>query len=241
IPGQTTKTVRDNPVQLVDLMPTILDLVGVAIPKEVQGVSFEPLLQGQSITPRFAYSESMSGSQNFGTAPLRSIQDSTYKYIDTAHPELYNIRSDQEESSNLYDQKRDLALKMKAEINKIVSRNSADAKTVAEERKLTPEQEEQFASLGYIGESGGSPTVDVNRDAKDYILYWNYLIEANSDLKDGKNEDALAILQKMRDADALPVSAKIFEARAYAGLHQYDRAISSLEEILKKDPLNSQA
>src|SRR5262249_45282750 len=31
------------------------------------------------------------------------------------------------------------------------------------------------------------------------------------------------------------------EARAYAGLHQYDRAISSLEEILKKDPLNSQA
>src|SRR5262249_44097261 len=40
IPGQTTKTVRDNPVQLVDLMPTILDLVGVAIPKEVQGVSF---------------------------------------------------------------------------------------------------------------------------------------------------------------------------------------------------------
>jgi choline-sulfatase len=39
--------VRDEPVEAIDLFPTICDLLGVAVPETVQGRSLAPLLRGQ--------------------------------------------------------------------------------------------------------------------------------------------------------------------------------------------------
>lgn len=240
LPEQQKKAVYDNPVQIVDLMPTMLDLLGVPVPREVQGQSFSPLLEGKSIPPRFAFSESLSGAQNFGTAPLRSIQDSTFKYIDTAHPELYNISSDPMETQNLVDQKKDLAAKMKAKLLQVVAANSADAKEAGEQRKLTSEEEEQFAALGYIGSSGAAPEVNMNLDAKDYIGYWNDLIQVNAHIQHDRFSDALDLIARIKKAGALPVTGQVFEAMADAGLGKCDDAIKILEDLLRKDPENTQ-
>jgi arylsulfatase A-like enzyme/tetratricopeptide (TPR) repeat protein len=240
LPEQQKKVVYDNPLQIVDLMPTMLDLLGVPVPREVQGQSFSPLLEGKSIPPRFAFSESLSGAQNFGTAPLRSIQDSTFKYIDTAHPELYNISSNPGETQNLIEQRKDLAAKMKAKLSQLVAAYSADSKEVGEERNLTAEEEEQFAALGYIGSSGAAPEVNMNLDAKDYIGYWNDLTQVNTHIQHEKYSEALNLIERMRNAGALPVTGQVFEAMAYAGLGKCGDAIKTLEDILSKDPENTQ-
>lgn len=46
-PGRT-----DHLVELVDLMPTLLDLAGIAVPPGVQGRSLAPYLEGKDYTPR---------------------------------------------------------------------------------------------------------------------------------------------------------------------------------------------
>src|SRR5439155_8570806 len=99
----------------------------------------------------------------------------------------------------------------------IVSRNSADVKSVTEQRRLTPEQAEQFAALGYIGQSGAAPTVNTSLDAKDYIEYWNDIVQVSNDVKDAHYTEALDLMQKMQAANAFPVAVQIFQARAYAG------------------------
>jgi arylsulfatase A-like enzyme/predicted negative regulator of RcsB-dependent stress response len=267
LPGQQKKEVVDSPVQIVDLMPTLLEMLGVPAPKEVQGRSFEPLLEGKAMSHfafkkrstvlaflsridaplhtsaahMDAYSESLSGAQNFGTAPLRSIQDATFKYIDTARPELYNIIIDPMETRNLVEQEKELAAKMKARLSQVVADYSAGAKEPAGERNLTAEQEEQFAALGYIGTSGSAPEINMNLDAKDYIDFWNDLSEANSLIEDKRYSDAVRVLEKLRNANALPMSAQILVARAYSGLGRYDKAIPALQQILSQDPDNLKA
>ncbi len=241
VPGQKEKKVIDRTVQIADVMPTTLDLLGIEIPRAVQGTSVMPLIEGKETGPRFAYSESLSGSQTFGTAPLRSIQDTTYKYIDTARPELYDIRTDKLEEHNLYAERKDLAQKMKAKLDDIQNRYSANVKETAEERKLSPEQSEQLAALGYIGNGGAAPPVNLSKDPKDYIEFWTDTSKLNAFLKDGDYQKCFEMIQKMRDADALSETAQIFEARAYMGVQNYPKAVELLEDILKKDPENSQA
>jgi len=241
LPGKKGKTSIEKPVQLVDLMPTILDILQIETPKVVQGVSMMPLIDGKQTGPRFAYSESLSGTQTFGTASLRSIQDATYKYIDTARPELYDIRTDKLEENNLFEQKKDLAAKMKSALQNVMTRYSADVKETAEERKLSPEESEKLAALGYIGGSAASPEVNLTKDPKDYIEYWTDTSKLNTFLKDGKFQECLELTGRMRAADALSVTAQIFEARCFHGIGESQKSIAILEDVLKKDPENSQA
>jgi arylsulfatase A-like enzyme/lipopolysaccharide biosynthesis regulator YciM len=241
LPERVTKTVIPGPAQIVDVMPTILELLGIEIPREVQGRSLAPLMKGESPSSRIAYSESLSGTTTFGTAPLRSVQDATYKYIDSARPELYEIRMDASEQKNLYEQKKELAARMKTKLDDFLKRYSADPEEEAEERKLSAEEAEQLAALGYISGGSTAPEVSLSKDSKDYIEYWTDLSKLNAFLKDGNYEECLALTGKLRAADAFPVTAQIFEARAYIGVKQYPKAIEMLEEILKKDKEDSQA
>lgn len=68
-------------VMTIDLMPTILDLVGLPIPEQIQGKSFLPLLLKQTQTEReFAYA---SFYQIFARVryPMRSVQNTDFGYI----------------------------------------------------------------------------------------------------------------------------------------------------------------
>jgi len=51
-PNHTTAARHAAPVSLLDLMPTLLDLLGLETPEETEGRSLEPLLAGQILPPR---------------------------------------------------------------------------------------------------------------------------------------------------------------------------------------------
>lgn len=96
-PGQ----VIADPVQLIDVMPTLLDLTGVRPPKPVQGASFVPLItpptKGQPAPARVAFTELADESFN-------SIVTREWKLIrNNANQELqlYHISQDVAELQNL--------------------------------------------------------------------------------------------------------------------------------------------
>ncbi len=69
----------DELVSNVDVLPTLLDLVDVPIPDDLNGRSFEPLLAGESYDPREALFSEMTWHDMYN--PMRAIRTERYKYI----------------------------------------------------------------------------------------------------------------------------------------------------------------
>ena len=72
---------RDDLVASVDLMPTLLDLVGVAIPADVQGQSLVPLLVDPAArSARTAVFAEMTRHEDT-PFPMRSVRTDRFRYI----------------------------------------------------------------------------------------------------------------------------------------------------------------
>ena len=77
-PGITAgKRVKGN-IYLLDVLPTLCDLAGIAIPESVEGTSFKPILNGEKETVR----EVMYGVYSGGTKPgMRTVKKGDWKLI----------------------------------------------------------------------------------------------------------------------------------------------------------------
>jgi arylsulfatase A-like enzyme/cytochrome c-type biogenesis protein CcmH/NrfG len=100
-PRRLRPMVVSAPVRHVDVLPTVLDLLGVTPPSDLAGRSLLPLISGGSTQGAPSYFEALSSSLNQGWAPLRGVIDGQLKYVDLPVPELYDIAADPGESRNL--------------------------------------------------------------------------------------------------------------------------------------------
>lgn len=91
-----------TPVQQIDIVPTILDLVKAPIPGSLRGRSLTPVLAGDgTLPPRTFYAESMLARDEFGWSPLVSIADARFQYIAAPREELYDLTNDPRERDNV--------------------------------------------------------------------------------------------------------------------------------------------
>lgn len=115
-------TVNDAMTLNIDLAPTLLDLAGARIPKEMQGRSWRPLLQGQTDDWRnsFLY-EYFFECDHPATPTTVAVRTADAKIIQYPHHpqwiELYDLSRDPYEMTNLADdpKAKDLLTRMQAE------------------------------------------------------------------------------------------------------------------------------
>jgi choline-sulfatase len=144
----------DAPTRHVDLMPTILALVGLEPPAASQGIALGEALAGRAAPPTpIQYAEARLAEEGFGMAPLYAIRSGGRKWIRAPLPELYDLRADPKELKNLYpadpEQSRpldaDLAA-LDAESARLVVRLGLKART----REIDAETAEMLRALGYL-------------------------------------------------------------------------------------------
>lgn len=116
-------TVAD-PVSLVDVAPTILDLAGASTRPAMQGVSLAGYLDRgtKPDASRPIYFETPLPRTLFGWAPLRGIRSGPLKYVEapgTGRAELHDLASDPAEASDLAASRPDDARRLAAEAEKI--------------------------------------------------------------------------------------------------------------------------
>lgn len=68
-------------VSWVDLLPTLIDLAGGAVPDGIDGRSFAPVLLGKESKHRDLIFTTHSGDGVFNVYPIRSVRTAKYKYI----------------------------------------------------------------------------------------------------------------------------------------------------------------
>lgn len=135
-------------VGLVDVMPTVLDALGLPVPAGVQGRSFLSCLQGdRPRNERPVYFESLYGLEEMNWAPLTGLLQGDYKYVSLPEAELYDLAADRLEKRNLFLQKNIVARDMDRRLAAFVAGHSqrGDAR-----RTLSTGDKEQLQALGYI-------------------------------------------------------------------------------------------
>ncbi len=155
-PGSHSARVKE-PVGLVDLLPTVLDLAGIEAPPG-RGTSLGAAIHGRGLAPRDVYFESLAGSLNYGWAELRGLRHGPWKLIDGPRPELYQLERDPGERDNQEGLEPDRLREMRAALAALAAPLAGtSAVEPAHDAVLDPATEQLLASLGYVaGGAGGS-------------------------------------------------------------------------------------
>ncbi len=157
-PGFPQNQIIDAQVESIDMMPTVLELLGISIPKRLDGESLVELVKKQSYDSKvFAFSETFYPRRSkYGG--YRMIRSNNWKLLlksgDKTGPweiELYNLQADPEEKSNLIAEEQEMGKSLFAKLAAWVDnqREKSNLPT-AEEVKLDDELVEQLKALGYI-------------------------------------------------------------------------------------------
>jgi arylsulfatase A-like enzyme len=99
-------------VRLVDVMPTVLDLLGIAAPLEVQGRSVAPLIRGGS-------AEETTVPSDYGKPErqLQSVRWQSLTYVaDHGDEALFDTATDPGEEHDLARERPDVAAAMRARL-----------------------------------------------------------------------------------------------------------------------------
>jgi arylsulfatase A-like enzyme len=72
----------------IDLLPTLIDVAGGPVPKEIDGKSFLPVLTGQSAKHRDRIFATHTGDGEMNVYPIRCVRTRDWKYILNLHPEF---------------------------------------------------------------------------------------------------------------------------------------------------------
>jgi len=156
-PGSRPRRVPD-PVGLVDLFPTVLEIAGLE-PRATRGTNLGAAIYGRGRIPlRDVYFESLAGSLNYGWAELRGLRHGPWKLIDAPRTELYHVERDPAERDNLAGREADRRGEMLAALAALAD-PLAGTTTVepAHDAVLDPATEQMLVSLGYVaGGAGGS-------------------------------------------------------------------------------------
>ncbi len=106
LPGRILAARSAAAARLIDVAPTVLDLLGQPPLDDVDGVSLASLLTGETQSVPPAIVESRRPWLSYGWSPLRAVRQGAWKLIAAPRPELYHLERDPGEATNLLDRER---------------------------------------------------------------------------------------------------------------------------------------
>jgi tetratricopeptide (TPR) repeat protein len=219
-----------SPVRGIDVAPTLLDLAGVRRLDSAQGTTLLPRVRGAAgdggSAFASAYAETYFPLFYMNWAPLRSIQDERWKFIDAPEPELYDLSRDPQERSNLAAREPSRVTALRRAVDALTGGNSGAMSA----RAVDAGTAAKLAALGYVGAVGsGTATAahDGNRpDPKRMIGVFNRLRAANAAARDARHAEAETIARDALAGDPSNAFATIVLANAEMAQGRYAHAIA---------------
>jgi len=193
----------EGQVRTTDIMPTILKLLGIAAPANLDGDSLEPFLDGIEATPRTVFGET-NYPLRFGWAPLRSVRMEGFKFVEAPKPELYDLRADPGESLNHYEPWNGTVQSLRRALAELSAKSPTTEK--ASPAAVSASTIDELQALGYLGSADARSATDVPQpsllpDPKDKIEEQNLLHTAMMASEDGEPDKARVALEKVLQLD----------------------------------------
>jgi hypothetical protein len=142
--------VIEDPVSVIDVLPTVLDVLGLPPRQEHRGQSLLPLIRGSAVGGAPVLAETYRPE---APEDLRAVVDRGHKLIvaqgAAARVELYDLASDPGELHDMAGDRPELVQQLRATLNRLVAGADRSAPT---EASLGDEERAQLEALGYVHE-----------------------------------------------------------------------------------------
>jgi arylsulfatase A-like enzyme/Flp pilus assembly protein TadD len=221
-------------VSTVDIMPTVLDLAGLAPPEGVDGRSLaRSLLDPAAPIGHLAYSETYFPRYHYGWQHLRSLRDDRYTYVEAPRPELYDRAEDPGETRNVFKAYSQRAEGLRLRLEEM---SRAKGPGVPQRQQLDPETLQRLAALGYVGN-----VIDVDPDAvlpdpKDKLPLFEAMNAAKALAQSGDYERAVARMRTVVSEDPKIMDAHLTMGNWLARLRRGDEAAAAFKQALSLKP-----
>ena len=226
-------------MRTIDVLPTILDLLGGKPPAACQGVSVVPAFSGKDVPTTYSYEETIYPKMNMGWAELRGVRTDHWKYVRAPKPELYDLTRDPGEKTNIIESRpkefRELESQLKA-----LSRNGTNETEKISSTMVDSKSMEQLKSLGYL--SGFSPRefelTGKGPDPKDRVATLKALQTAGVSSNKATPARRLEALRTALVTDELNPSIYYELGAEYERQGKYDQAMKVYQDATAKNIRN---
>jgi len=222
-------------VRLIDIMPTILEMLKISVGKEIQGISLLPYIEGRGISDLPSYIETYYPRENYGWSELIGLIDKEWKYIKAPKEELYNIKRDPTEEKNLINKEKKVVSAMKDKLKTLIKDYSSEIKP--SKKKLSFEDQEKLRSLGYLGTEFSENILSGNLpDPKDKIDKFQIIFQAKLYEFQGNSHKAIESYNKIISLEPRMPMNYYFLAIIYMKMNKYEEAAQVLKKGIEKIP-----
>jgi choline-sulfatase len=139
----------------IDFLPTMLALLRIKPPANIQGISLVPGFTSGSLPTDISYEETLYPKLSMAWSELRAIRTNRWKYVRAPKAELYDLAADPRETSNIIQQHPGEVQKFEAQLNHLISPAGASTAEKIETNLVDQRLMDQLKSLGYL--SGFAP------------------------------------------------------------------------------------
>lgn len=220
-------------VRLIDLMPTVLDMLTIPADKDIQGIGLLPFITGKKKESLSSYIETYFPRENYGWSELVGLISGDWKYIRAPKEELYNLKTDPQEVRNVIDEEKKIAQEKRALLEEMITRNSSALRLG--KRVMTAEEKKRLMSLGYIDYSESVPNGPLP-DPKDRIEELRLIQQAETFDLQGNFAESSKIYEKILSLRPETPTSYINLALMQAKMRQFDDAIRILQQGVEKIP-----
>lgn len=153
----------DQRVGTVDIVPTVLELLGLELPTELglHGRPLVSLLGGAAVGAerRTYYAEALTPRLSQGLGELRAYYEGDYKYIHGPRSELFDLGNDPAELNDLLTDESETASRLRQHLELSITEFASSAASDAAQ-EADDESRRKLEALGYITGGGGTTTVE---------------------------------------------------------------------------------
>jgi arylsulfatase A-like enzyme/Flp pilus assembly protein TadD len=220
-------------VRLIDVLPTVLDMLNLEEEETIQGQSLIPHIEGGNRDDLDAYIETFYPRDNYGWSELIGLISGDWKFIRAPKPELYNLKSDPQEEQNQFQNQRKIVTELSRDLEQLIENSSIPAETAA--RTLSAEERERLQALGYIGYSGNDLQGELP-DPKDRIAELRTIQQAQMFEYAGNFSEAEQLHRQMLSLRPDSPSSYINLALAQARQEKFEEAVATLKQGADRIP-----
>jgi arylsulfatase A-like enzyme/cytochrome c-type biogenesis protein CcmH/NrfG len=234
IPGGPAGVRVSQTVSQVDLAPTLLDALGLAPNDEMAGTS---IFNSHFPADRSIYAEAYLPYYTYGWSKLRVMRQQYWKYIDSPNPELFDLRRDPHELTNLLDNDPGVGFDLTSALEAWIEAHPDDK--AGNQVKLDSEALRRLQGLGYVAMGSVTRIADEDRmDPKDILHVHVGLERARQFQNDRLYQQAREVLYDVLAEDPNNLAGMVDLTQSLIALNELAEARGTVEQALKLDSKN---